>query len=420
MKKSVRVGMAAGLAALVATTVGGCAGSAVNVAMGNHEQAIPDEIVIGALHPLSGSNAVDGQQMRNAARMAVDAVNAAGGIASLGGADLVLEAADTQGAPEVGQSEATRLVQEGAVALVGSFQSATSANIAAVAERNHVPFVMDVSALDSILQQGYNYSFRIQPDATMMGAQGLSDLVAMGDAAGTKVEKVAFLYEQGNYGTAAFKEFDRRAREAGITVDPAISYDASSVSDMTTQIQRAAAGDADVLAVVGYYRDSLLVSQALDIVKPDFDAVFGVANGGFDQASFVQDAPDGAEGYFDSNYHWDVTDPAAQQLAADYQQQFGEPIRSSAVLTYDAVMLVAKAIDEAGSVDPERVRDAIASSTYDPLVVNDGPVSFDEAGQNTTASTVVMQVQNGSVKQVFPNELAEAPFTYPLRTEENR
>lgn len=380
-------------------------------ATGNGEEIT--EILIGALHPLSGANAVDGQQMANAAQLAIDDINETGGIESLGGATLVLEQSDTQGSPETGQSEATRLVESGAVALVGTFQSGTSANVASVAERNEVPFVMDVSALDEILQQGYSYSFRMQPNATLLGEQGFSSLLAMAEDAGEPIQQIAYLYEQGNFGKAVYAAFQAAADEAGITVDPAISYDAASVSDMTTQIQQVASSGADVLAVSGYYRDSLLVAQAVDIVQPDIKAVYGVANGGYDQDSFIADAPNGGEGYLNANYRWDATNPDAVELAERYQAEFGEPIRTSAVLTYDAVRVIAEAIEAAGSTDSSEIRDAIRASSYTPLTVSNGPASFDETGQNVNAGAVITQIVDGQVQVVFPSELAEAQYLFP-------
>ncbi|NTW42070.1 MAG: ABC transporter substrate-binding protein [Cellulomonadaceae bacterium] len=392
-----------------------CAGSAAG---GSDDTATTpavsvDEVVIGSLHPTSGSNAADGQQMENAAQLAVDAINEAGGIASLGGATLTLATADTQGQPEIGQSEATRLIEEGAVALVGTFQSGTSSNVAAVAERSKVPFVMDVSALDEILDQDYTYSFRLQPNASAMGEQGAEALLALAEDAGLPVTKIAYMYEQGNYGQAAYKAFAAVAAEQGVTVDPAISYDASSVSDLTTQVQQVAASGATVLAVSGYYRDGALLAQAIQTVAPALDAVFGVADGAFDQAQFVTDAPSGGEGYFDANYHWDVTDTDAQALADLYEETYGEPIRTSAVESYDAVMLIAEALESTGSTDTTELRDAIAATTYDPLTVSTGPVTFDETGENTTASIVVMQIQSGAVVQVYPADLAESDPVYP-------
>ena len=122
--------------------------------------------------------------MDNGAKLAVEAINNAGGIKSLDGAKLSWRARTPRASPETGQSEAQRLIQDGAVALLGTYQSAVSQNVAAVAERNKVPFVIDVSSADAILAQGYKYTFRLQPSATGArpsgGAQYLSDGVQGG------------------------------------------------------------------------------------------------------------------------------------------------------------------------------------------------------------------------------------------------
>lgn len=396
-----------GLSALALTS---CAGAAVN--LGGDDDADVKEVVIGALHPLSGASAVDGQQMSFAAKMAVEEINAAGGIACLGDAKVVLEASDTKGEPETGQSEATRLIQDGAVALVGSYQSATSANIAAVSERNGVPFVMDVSALDSILEQGYTYAFRIQPSGGMMGERAAEFLHDIAEETGTEVKKIGMLYEQGNYGASVHAAFAAEAKAQGMSVVNAVSYDPAA-SSLSTQVQQALAGGVDVLVVTGYYNDSLLISQAVASIAPDVKAVYGAANGGFDQKQFSPDAPNGAEGYMNANYSIDITNERAQKTTAAFEKEFGSPMRTSAALTYDAVSLIAEALETSCSANPEKLRDAIAATKYQPIVVNDGPVSFDKTGQNANATVSVVQIQSGKVLTVFPSELSEAEFHFP-------
>lgn len=409
VKSAKKLVLVSTIAASLVTLVG-CQGSAA--LGGDHPDDDAKEVIIGSLHPLSGANAADGQQMNFAAQMAIDEINDAGGIDSLGGAPLAIESVDTKSEPETAQSEATRLIQEGASALIGSFESGPSANISAVSERNEVPFVMDVAALDSILQQGYDYSFRIQPSGGMMGERSAEYLDQMADDADEKITKVGVLYEQGNYGTSVEKAFTAKVEELGMEVPTAISYDPAS-SDLSTQVQQAVAGGVDVLAVTGYYRDSLLVSQAINSIGPDLKAVFGVANGGFDQTQFVDDAPNGGAGYLNANYRLDVTNDRAAALAARFEDDYGEPMRASAALTYDAINVIAKAVDEAGSADPRVIRDAISASDYEPVVVNDGPINFDKTGQNANASVSVLQVRNNKIRTVFPNDLAESAYTFP-------
>lgn len=408
----------AALAVALPLALAACGGSAPPGAVeedggGGGGGDTPETIVIGALHPLSGAAAADGQQMDNGAQLAVDAINEAGGIESLGGAQLELASADTQGAPEVGQSEAQRLIQDGAVALVGTYQSAVSQNVAAVAERNQVPFVIDVSSADAILAQGYTYTFRLQPSGTVLGEGGAQFLAEVAEGAGAAAPKVAILHEQGPFGTAIKDTFSAKAQELGLEVVSATSYDPASVSDFTTQITAVQAAGADVLMVAGYYRDGVLVANAVNTVKPDLDAVWGVANGAFDLPQFPAEVGEAGEGYFDANYHLDTTNPDTQALMELYRETYDDEIRTGAVLAYDAVRVIADALERAGSADPTALRDAIAETDLPSLVAQSGNISFSETGENEGATPILMQVQGGKVVQVYPEDLAEAEPVYP-------
>ncbi|MGY1721477.1 ABC transporter substrate-binding protein [Blastococcus sp. SYSU DS0533] len=372
-----------------------------------------DTITIGSLHPLSGAFAADGQQMDNGAQLAVDAVNEAGGIECLDGAQLELASADTQGAPEVGQSEAQRLIQEGAVALVGTYNSAVSQNVAAVAERNQVPFVIDVSSADEILQQGYQYTFRLQPSAAVLAQRGAEYLAEVSEQAGAPVQQVAILHEQGPFGTAIAEGFTAEAEAQGMTIGPVISYDPANVSDFTTQITAVREAGADAMMVAGYYRDGVLVANAVNTVQPGLDAVWGVANGAFDTPQFPGEVGEAGEGFFDANYRLDMTNPETQELAELYRQTHGDDIRTAAVLSYDAVRVVADALGRACSTDPTELRDAIAETELDSLIAQDGPIAFDETGENENAAPILMQVLDGTVQQVYPSDYAETEPVYP-------
>jgi branched-chain amino acid transport system substrate-binding protein len=391
-----------------------CGGSAPTGATGGASSVKAGETIkIGSLHPLSGSSAADGQQMDNGAKLAVEAINKAGGIKSLKGEKLQLLSADTQGKPEVGQSEAQRLIQAGAVALVGTYQSAVTANVSSVAERNKVPLVIDVSSADSILKQGYKYTFRVQPSSTVLGTEGAQYLSDVAKAAGRPVKKVAILTEQGPFGTGIRAAFETKAKGLGMAIGPVISYDAASVSDLTTQITAVKASGADVLMVAGYYADGVLVAKAVSAVKPALTAVMGVADGAFDQPQFPKDAGTAGEGYFDANYHADMTKPAMQDLAKLYQARYNEPIRTDAVLAYDSVRVIADALERAGDSAPAKVRDAIAKVSLDSLIAQKGPITFSNTGENMNATPILMQVQSGNVKQVFPADKAESKPIFP-------
>ena len=124
-------------------------------------RAAPAEVLVGSVQPVTGPLAMIGQGQRKANLMAAEMVNQAGGIKSLGGAKIKVLLGDSETKPPVGRQEADRLIKEGAVALVGPFQSGTAMAIATLAEQRQIPFVMDVAALDDITQKGYKYSFRV-------------------------------------------------------------------------------------------------------------------------------------------------------------------------------------------------------------------------------------------------------------------
>ncbi len=372
------------------------------------ETASVESIVIGSVHPLTGGLAADGLQMDAAAKLAADDINAAGGIVCLDGATIEIASGDSTGTPEVGQSESERLVAEGAMALIGPYQSAVAANMATVAERNGVPFVIDVAVADSILQQGYKNTFRNQPNATRMGTQGAVFLKEMTDTEGIDVSKIAYMYEQSAFGTSVFDAFKAQADTYGWTIDPAISYDAFGVTDLTTEMTRVKAAKADVLVLTGYYGDGLLATQAFDAVKPDVKIVYGLASGAIDNPAFPEDAAGVAEGFFDSNYHLDVTNAATMDVAARFATSYGEGMKTSAVYSYEAVQLIAQALETSCSTDPIALRDAMASIEADSILASLGPVSFDETGENTNASPIVMQIQDGKVVQVYPEAVAES------------
>ncbi|MCC3266953.1 ABC transporter substrate-binding protein [Arthrobacter gengyunqii] len=373
-----------------------------------------DTVMIGSVHPLSGNLAGVGGLMNDGAKMAVEDINAAGGIESLDGAQLVLSDGDSQGQAQIGQSEAQRLISEGAVALVGTYQSDVTQNVASVAERSKVPFVIDVAVDDKILEQGYKNTFRIQPDASSMGQSGAAALVAMGEETGEPIDSAAYIHIEGAFGDSVFEAFKQEAEEQGITITKEITYSGSNFSDATTQVSEALATNPDIVVVTGYYPDNLLVAKALGSMTNDTKAVFGIASGAFDDTSFPAAAGEAGSEILSANYHYSATSDRASDIRERFEEKYGKPMETASMLSYQAVEVIAEGLEASGSDDPEALRDAIAGlSLEDPLLAFDGPIEFEENGQNKNATVIVMQVLDGSVEQVFPQEFATADLVFP-------
>src|SRR5499426_3550714 len=138
---------------------------------------------IGVVHPVTGPLAEPGQACRLGAQMAADAVNAAGGIKALGGAKLELIFGDTQTKPDVGRTEAERVITQGAQMLMGSFDSGSTAAMVPVAQPRRVPFLVDIAAADPITanvaksvkdgQQKVQYVYRNFPTGSSFGRRAV-------------------------------------------------------------------------------------------------------------------------------------------------------------------------------------------------------------------------------------------------------
>src|SRR5699024_1086556 len=131
---------------------------------GSGEEA--DVIKIGSLHPLTGSQASEGQEMRDAVQLAIDEVNENGGIESLGGAKVELVEGDSENNPEKGISEVQQMDSQEVVGIVGPYTTAVALAATQEAERSGIPFIVDVGSADEITERGFDYTFRIQPPAS--------------------------------------------------------------------------------------------------------------------------------------------------------------------------------------------------------------------------------------------------------------
>jgi branched-chain amino acid transport system substrate-binding protein len=373
-----------------------------------------EEILIGSIHPLTGGLALDGNQMDNAAQMAVEHINAAGGIESLGGAQLRLLSADSQGDPAVGQTEAQRMIDEGAVALIGTFQSAVTVNVATLAERSQVPLVIDVAVADEIIQEGSQYTFRIQPNSSAMGINAAQYLAEFIEQSGEDLSTIAYLHQDDAFGNSVLAAFAAEAETLGLEIVEDIPYNAFEVSDLTTEMARVDASGADILINTGYYNDGVLVAESALATQPGVRVVMGVAQAAFDEPQFPVAVPDGSEYLLGSNYHPDATKPRVGELRAEFEETYGEAMRTSAVFSYQAIELIADALERAGSSDRTALRDALSETSFaDPLLAFAGPIEFDETGENVNAIPIVMQVQGGAPLQVWPEEFAEAELVFP-------
>ncbi|MFP4036705.1 MAG: ABC transporter substrate-binding protein, partial [Desulfobacteraceae bacterium] len=225
-------------------------------------RATPKEIPIGQIHPLSGFLAFDGQELSNGFKLAVDEINAAGGIKSMGGAKLKVLTRDSEGKPQVAIQEVERLYNAGAVAVVGCYQSAVTLVATQIAEKLKVPFVVSVAVADNVTERGFKYTFRVQPNARQMARDTMQYLSEIIKAKNSGAETIAYLHDDTDFGTSLSKHVAEFAPEFGLKVIEDVPY-SPRAADVTTEVGKIKAAGADIVMDTGYFGDGVRVYKTM-------------------------------------------------------------------------------------------------------------------------------------------------------------
>ena len=216
---------------------------------------------IGCVHPVTGPLAEPGQACRLGAQMAVDAINAAGGIKSLGGAKLELILGDTQTKPDVGRTEAERVINQGAQMLMGSFDSGSTAAMVPVVQQRRVPFLVDIAAADPITanvakavkdgQQKVQYVYRNFPTGSSFGKKAVQYFSEIFKEAGVSPKRVVLMYCNDLFGQNNAKGFQaaHAAAKPSWEIVDVIPWP-EPPQDLSTEVSRAKAAKPDIIAPI--------------------------------------------------------------------------------------------------------------------------------------------------------------------------
>ncbi|MBU1342100.1 MAG: ABC transporter substrate-binding protein [Proteobacteria bacterium] len=375
-------------------------------------------IKIGNIIPLSGPSASVGDQGKKARQMAIEEINLAGGIKSLGNAKLELYYADSESKPEKGVAEAERLINTEKVnVLTGCWNSAVTYPTSAVAERYGVPFIVPVSVSDKITDQGFKNVFRIAAKDSWWTRDQFSFLKDMQKEFGASVKKIAFVYENGDWGKGFAGQWKQLAKEAGYEVVMDEPYP-STATDLSPVVQKIRRSKADVLMLVSNAADAILLTNTLAEYKVKLKAII-TSGGGHADPSFLKAAGKNAQYIFDIvEWETDVNKPGAKETNAKYKSKYGTNLTGEAVDAYLAMYLIKDALERAASLDPDKIRQALADTDLKEgpgMIVGYDAVKFDATGQNEQASLVMVQINdigNGLERiSVWPKSARRAGYT---------
>ena len=371
----------------------------------------PQVIKIGALFPLTGDLAAEGQSALKGMRLAVAEVNESGGIAALNGALLTLDEADSKGDARGAQAEVARLVQtDGVTAIVGTGQSTVALEATDAAERLEVPFVVSSGAADEITGRGLAYTFRLCPQADWYARDQVAFLGTLKGLAGLDVTTVALLHENGEFGSQTAKSERAYLADAGIEVVADIEYSPQQ-ADLHSEILAIKQSGAQAILTATLLGDAAFMVQdaALQHMSvPIIDAAGGVL-----APSFIADAGDSAEMTMSVAEFAAGTAPSAslEQKAAGS----GTALDADMLYAYQAVWALADALQRVGSTEGPRLRLGLATTALygEHLVLPQSLLTFDGTGQNRGARLLVVQVQSGRMVTVWPKEYAQGAVRLP-------
>ncbi len=371
-------------------------------------RAQPNVVKVGLIHPMTGLVAYSGQHCRLGSMMAIDLINKNGGIKSLGGAKISPVLGDSQGRVEIGVSEVERMNGEGVAAYLGCYNSPVGIAATQAASKYNTPFVIDVGASDLLVSRGLPNVFRFSPGFGSCVDNGIVALDEINKAAGNPAKSVVLVHESGELGTGTAKLLMAQLPKIGLKIVDVIAHDnpARSFDNVVLRIRSA---KPDLVMHTAYPNEYMLLARTLRRYKVPVTQ-YSIMGAGFG-VKFLRESPDAAQYQMDFNHWYRPDDPRAialkQQVEASKHDFVYEVFCS-----YNAVLLLADALERAGSTDKQAVIDSLSSSTWADHFMPYGPTKF-AGGQNQGAKGAGLQILNKKIEIVYPAQFAAAKPVFP-------
>ena len=371
--------------------------------------AQPKPVKIGLLHPVSGALAYSGAQSRLGGQMAIDEINAAGGIKSMGGTRLEAMLGDSQSRPEVGVSEVERMQQDGVSAYVGCFASGIALPATQAAAKYNTPFLIDVGVSDAIVGRGLKNVFRLAPGNGKCVDDAFAGLSEVNKAAGSPAKTAVLVHEDSEFGTSTAKLLSAKLASIGLEVKEVLPH-ATPTRDFTNLVLRIKAIKPDIVIMSNYGNEYVLIARTIYQQKVELAGMFSVLGGGFNY-KLIKEQPDVAQYMMDFNHWYNPRNPKSIEIRKAVEAK-GGLFTFEVYCTYNSVKLYASALEQAKSADKAAVIAALEASTWADHFMPYGPTKFVN-GQNTGGRAALLQASKTDIDVVWPNEFAATKAVFP-------
>ncbi|ALG72859.1 ABC transporter substrate-binding protein [Azospirillum thiophilum] len=367
-------------------------------------------VKVGVLQPVTGALANDGDLGRLGAELAINEINAAGGIRSLGGAKLEMLFGDARSTPEAGTQEVERMQAEGACAIVGGFASPICLAASQAAARYDLPYLVDVGVSDQIMARGLKNTFRFGPGFGKVTSVALDNLTRMNELAGKPARTVVLVHEDGLFGSGLAKLLQAELPKRGFEVLETIAHP-TPARDMSNVALRIRSLNPDLVIPSNYYGEFVLLARTMQQQRIKPKGIYAVLGGAASNGRFLKEFPQAAQNVIDCNHWHDPRNPQALALRKAVQDR-GKSFAYNVSLNYSNVKLLADAIERAGSTDRARIIEALNASSFAGHIMPYGPTRFVN-GQNEGATPINTQIQGDDIKVIFPEAYAEVKANFP-------
>ncbi|MGB6559048.1 MAG: ABC transporter substrate-binding protein, partial [Pseudolabrys sp.] len=304
------------------------------------------------------------------------AVNAAGGIKALGGAKINLIVSDATSDPTKASTAAQRLITQNQVtAILGAFASSLTLAVSEVTARADIPF-LTASFADEITGRGLDSVFKVVAVASAIGRAQVNYTLAIAETAGSKIEKIAIMYEDTAYGVAQSRGLRRAAKDANIEVVMDESYPLG-ITDAKPLIDKLRASGAQAAFPLSYLNDSLFLVRAMRQQRITIPVIGGAA--GYIIPDFEKGLGEFAEDALSiSTTNYDL----APALTDPFRKRFGFFMVNEAIGSAVTLDVLVQAIERAKSAKPKAVTEALNGARFEGswTKTDHGPVAQTGAG----------------------------------------
>jgi len=370
------------------------------------EKPPPEDVLVGATIAITGKGAYAGQTLLLGAEMAIDEINAAGGIKSLGGAKIRLIKADSQTEPKIAGIVTEGLITRDKVSVLwGEYSTGATLIATEVAEKHGVPMLC-VAGTKIITDRGLKYTFRTNPYVDYWGEIGIQMKQELG------VKTVAILTDDSGFGGFIRAMYQGLCEKYGMEIVLDEVHKAATL-DLSPALLKIGAAKPDALLGGAYLGDAILMikqMKELDVIVP---LNIGTATGFADVDFWESTGGDGEYCMASGTYHHSSTLPENVKFVAAFEKRYGFKPDLHMQWGYTDMMVIADALERAASRDPKVIRDALTATD---MVAPVGRVKFGPDGQNHEVLGNIAQWLNGQQECIYPRDVATAEIVYPMPT----